>query len=125
MSFSSFVISQEIPSTETVVLKPQGELDVQTAPQLKEALNSSFESGNRFVAMDLREVSFIDSTTLGVLIGALKRAKAVEGRLVLVCHDPAILRLIQITGLHQIFQLRGDLDEALAYLRTGEEQGVS
>jgi anti-sigma B factor antagonist len=118
-SSDPFVITHEQLAPATSLLQPRGELDVLTAPQLKEAIATTLEDGNRFLAVDLRQVSFIDSTTLGVLIGALKRVNAEEGRLVLLCHDPAILKLIQITGLHRIFELRANQEDGLEYLQSG------
>lgn len=123
MTFPEFIINVESLDPETVAIKPHGELDVQTAPQLKEFIGKTLENDQlKNLAVDLREVSFIDSTTLGVLIGTLKKVKNKQGKMVLICNDPAILQLIHITGLHRIFELKADLESGLKYLHAPTEE---
>ncbi len=105
-------------STRTVaghkVLEVGGEIDVYTAPQLRERLISMVESGDRRVVVDLARVEFLDSTGLGVLVGALKRLRGVEGELALVCAQERLLKIFRITGLDRVFTLYSTVDAATA-----------
>src|SRR5947208_12473988 len=67
------------------VLEVGGEVDVYTAPRLRERLIELVDGGAKHVVVDLSRVEFLDSTGLGVLVGALKRLRAVDGSLGLVC----------------------------------------
>jgi anti-sigma B factor antagonist len=103
-------------STRTVgdqkVLEVAGEIDVYTAPQLRERLIELVESGARRVVVDLGRVEFLDSTGLGVLVGALKRLRGVGGELSLVCAQERLLKIFRITGLDRVFTLHGSVDAA-------------
>jgi anti-sigma B factor antagonist len=105
-------------STRTVaghkVLEVGGEIDVYTAPQLREQLISLVESGDRQVVVDLGRVEFLDSTGLGVLVGALKRLRGVDGELALVCAQERLLKIFRITGLDRVFTLYDSVDAATA-----------
>jgi anti-sigma B factor antagonist len=103
-------------STRTVgdqkVLEVAGEIDVYTAPQLRERLVELVESGARRVVVDLGRVEFLDSTGLGVLVGALKRLRGVGGELSLVCAQERLLKIFRITGLDRVFTLHESVDAA-------------
>jgi anti-sigma B factor antagonist len=103
-------------STRTVaghrVLEVAGEIDVYTAPQLRERLISLVEDGARQVVVDLGRVEFLDSTGLGVLVGALKRLRGVNGDLALVCSQERLLKIFRITGLDRVFTIRESVDAA-------------
>ena len=105
-------------STRTVagrrVLEIGGEIDVYTAPQLRERLIALVEAGDRQVIVDLARVEFLDSTGLGVLVGALKRLRGVEGELTLVCAQERLLKIFRITGLDRVFRLFESVDAAVA-----------
>ena len=92
----------------------RGELDLYTAPQLHAALDEATDGGARHLAVDLAEVAFIDSTALGVLIGASKRLHSKEGALAIVCRHEKIRRVFQITGLDQVLAMHTSRDEALS-----------
>ena len=92
----------------------RGDLDLFTAPRLHDALIGSIELGARHVVADLTEVSFIDSTALGVLIRAAKELRAAGGALDLVCPDVDIRRLVQLTGLDSVFIVFASLPEAMS-----------
>src|SRR5215475_4941292 len=96
-------------STRTVagylVLEVAGEIDVYTAPQLRERLISLVDGGARQVVVDLGRVEFLDSTGLGVLVGALKRLRGAGGELFLVCGQERLLKIFRITGLDRVFTL--------------------
>jgi len=83
----------------------EGEVDVATAPQLREALHQELDKGATRLRIDLGEVGFIDSAGLGVLIGAVGRLRERGGRLVLRHLQPAPRKVIDITGLQDVFEL--------------------
>ena len=103
-------------STRTVgdhaVLEVGGEVDVYTAPRLRERLVELVEAGARSVVVDLSRVEFLDSTGLGVLVGALKRLRAAGGSLALVCGHERLLKIFRITALDRVFALYDTVDAA-------------
>lgn len=117
MSDSSGSIEVVDSGDDAVILVVAGELDIATAPELREKLIEQFSEGGRSsVVVDLTSVSFMDSTSLGVLVGAAKRAAAAEGWLRLVA--PAgtkgrIRRTLAITGLDQVMPVYETVDAAL------------
>ncbi|GIJ47387.1 anti-sigma-B factor antagonist [Virgisporangium aliadipatigenens] len=96
------------------VLEVGGEVDVYTAPRLRERLIELVEAGARHVVVDLSRVEFLDSTGLGVLVGALKRLRAVNGTLKLVCAHERLLKIFRITALDRVFALYDSVDAAVA-----------
>lgn len=96
------------------VLAVGGEVDVATAPRLRERLLSLVNDQKYRIVVDMTAVDFIDSTGLGVLIGALKRVRTHEGDLRLICAQPRILKVFEITGLDQVFVLSETLDEVVS-----------
>src|SRR5437764_14287416 len=105
-------------STRTVaghkVLEVGGEIDVYTAPQLREHLIALVEGGDRQVVVDLGRVELLDSTGLGVLVGALKRQRGVDGQLSVVCAQARLLTIVRMTGLDRVFTLYGTVVAATA-----------
>jgi anti-sigma B factor antagonist len=97
-----------------LVLDVAGEIDVYTAPQLRERLIALVEGGARHVVVNLDRVEFLDSTGLGVLVGALKRLRGVGGELFLVCAQERLLKIFRITGLDRVFTLYESVDAATA-----------
>ena len=91
-----------------------GEIDVFTAPKLREHLVGVIEGGSSHLVVDLLDVSFMDSTGLGVLVGALRRVRETGGELVLVCAEGAVRRVLGITGLDQLFPVRSSVAEAIS-----------
>jgi anti-sigma B factor antagonist len=96
------------------VIEVSGEIDVYTAPRLRETLVSLVEAGNNRLIVDMEGVEFLDSTGLGVLVGGLKRVRAHDGGIDLVCTQGRILRIFRITGLSNVFSIFDSVDEALA-----------
>jgi anti-sigma B factor antagonist len=101
-------------SGDHTVLEVGGEVDVYTAPRLRERLVELVEQGSRHVVVDLRRVEFLDSTGLGVLVGALKRLRAVNGTFKLVCAHERLLKIFRITALDRVFALYETVDAATA-----------
>lgn len=97
-----------------LVLAVEGEVDVYTAPALRSELLKLSEADGVRIVLDLRKVDFMDSTGLGVLIGAHKRIKNSQGSIAVVCTQPTILKVFEITGLGAIIPVRSTLDEAVA-----------
>ncbi len=98
---------------EATVVKVGGDLDVYTAPRLKETLEQAMAGGAR-VALDLSGVQFIDSTALGVLVGALQLSQANGGDFRLVVNDPFLLKIFRITGFDGVFSIHPQLEDALS-----------
>jgi anti-sigma B factor antagonist len=98
------------------IVQVVGEVDVFTAPRLKDRLLQVERDGVHHIAVDLSQVGFIDSIGLGVLIGALRRARAGGGTLVLAGPNARIRRILDITGLSNAFTVAPDLDGALQVL---------
>jgi anti-sigma B factor antagonist len=89
-----------------------GEVDVYTAPRLKEALVEQIEGGCADILVDLDGVGFIDSSGLGVLVGGMRRAKEHSGAIRLVCTRENVLKIFRITGLDKVFSIFETIDEA-------------
>jgi len=96
------------------VLAVRGEVDVYTAPRLRERLVELVSQGHHKVVVDLEGVEFLDSTGLGVLVGGLKRLRSHDGDLTLVCTQRRILKVFEITGLTKVFEIFEDIDSATA-----------
>jgi anti-sigma B factor antagonist len=95
------------------VLTLRGEIDVYTAPRLRQAIIDLVDAGENNIIVDMEKVDFLDSTGLGVLVGGLKRVKTQEGNLSLVATQDKILRIFEITGLNKVFPIAGSIDEIL------------
>src|SRR5664279_738442 len=110
-----FDIASEKPSDGVVVIALSGEVDLYTAPEFKQLIDAVTE-GARHVVVDLSGTTFIDSTTLGVLVGGVRRLREKDGDLSLVCSDRNINKIFEITGLDQVFPIAASREEALARL---------
>ena len=96
------------------VLVLRGEIDIATAPQFRQAMVEAADRVGAVVVVDLDQVEFIDSTGLGVLVGGLKRARTSGGDLVLVCTQPRILRLLEVTRLDRALDVYESVAAAAA-----------
>ena len=90
-----------------------GEVDLYTAPEFKQQLLDVIGKGAKDVVVDFSNTTFIDSTTLGVLVGGVKRLRQNEGQLSLVCSDRNITKIFEITGLDRVFTIHATREEAL------------
>jgi anti-sigma B factor antagonist len=106
-------LSTRVEGDRTVVVVG-GEIDVYTAPKLREHLIDLVSGGSYKLIIDMENVDFLDSTGLGVLVGGLKRVRSHEGSLNLVCTQDRILKIFRITGLTKVFPIHATVDEALA-----------
>ena len=98
---------------DCAVLRVAGEVDVYTAPQLRERVIGLLAGGVRHIVADLREVDFLDSTGLGALVGSLRRLRQQDGSLKLVTSG-AILKIFGLTGLWHAFALCPSVPDAIA-----------
>ena len=94
------------------VIAVGGEIDVYTAPSLRERLNELVAAGHYDLVVDMEKVEFLDSTGLGVLVGALKRLRAANGTFGLVCSKEPLLKIFRITALDQVFPIYPSVEAA-------------
>ncbi len=97
-----------------VVIVVHGQADLHTAPDLREAITEAIDGGASGLIVDLTDATFVDSMTLGVLLGAVKRLRPRGGKVAVVCVSPHIRRIFEITLLDRVFGLHETLDEARA-----------
>ncbi|HEX8052406.1 MAG TPA: STAS domain-containing protein [Thermoleophilaceae bacterium] len=120
----NFHIDDESIDAETHVIELGGEVDLYTAPEFKERLVQVIEDGKKQLVVDLSKATFIDSTTLGVLVGGVKRLRPSGGSLALVCTDQNITKIFEITGLDRVFPIHASREEALQAVAAGEGAGA-
>ncbi|MDX6481193.1 MAG: anti-sigma factor antagonist [Gaiellaceae bacterium] len=117
----NFDIQTEQLSPEAYIISLSGEVDLYTAPEFKQQLLEVIGQGGKDVVVDFTNTTFIDSTTLGVLVGGVKRLRTNDGQLSLVCSDRNITKIFEITGLDRVFEIYATRDEAVSSL--GVPQG--
>jgi anti-sigma B factor antagonist len=110
----NFEIKTEQLDGTSYVIALAGEVDLYTAPEFKQQLLDVIGQGAKDVVVDFSDTTFIDSTTLGVLVGGVKRLRTNEGQLSLVCSDRNITKIFEITGLDRVFTIYESRDEALS-----------
>ena len=109
----NFDIKTEQLGDGTSLISLAGEVDLYTAPEFKAQLLDVIGKGGTQVIVDFTDTTFIDSTTLGVLVGGVKRLRTNDGELSLVCSDRNITKIFEITGLDRVFTIYPTRDEAL------------
>jgi anti-sigma B factor antagonist len=107
-------LSDEAVGADTQLLRARGELDLYAAPELKRRLASAIDTGKTRIVVDLTDASFMDSTALGVLLGALKRLRVRDGALAVASEQPTILRILEVTGMNQVLDIHKTADDALS-----------
>jgi anti-sigma B factor antagonist len=110
----NFDLKTEKAGNNAYVIALAGEVDLYTAPEFKQELQEVIGGGAKEVVVDFSRTTFIDSTTLGVLVGGVKRLRPAGGRLSIVCSDRNITKIFEITGLDRVFQIYESREEALA-----------
>jgi anti-sigma B factor antagonist len=95
------------------VVTARGQLDVATAPRFRQDLLEAQYGGSTRVVVDLDGVEFLDSMGLGVLVGALKRARTHDGELVIACRRERLLHLFELTGLDRVLRIVPDVADLL------------
>jgi anti-sigma B factor antagonist len=116
----NFEVKTDQVGDATFVISLAGEVDLYTAPEFKQQLLDVIGKGAKNVVVDFSDTTFIDSTTLGVLVGGIKRLRGQDGQLSLVCSDRNITKIFEITGLDRVFAIHSTREEAVSKL-----EGVS
>ena len=116
----NFDINTEQLGDSSYVISLTGEVDLYTAPEFKQQLLDVISQGGKNVIVDFSNTTFIDSTTLGVLVGGVKRLRPTGGSLALVCTDDNITKIFEITGLDRVFPIHSSREDALTALSTAD-----
>ena len=112
-----FTASEEVIDASTHVVAVTGEVDIFTAPEFKSVISGAIDTGRDTVVVDLTGATFIDSSSLGVLISAHRRLAQREGRLVVATDVPTVRKTFEITGLDAVLDVVATRDEALRHNR--------
>ena len=96
------------------IIEVGGEIDVYTAPRLRDKITELVGDGNYNLVIDMEKVDFLDSTGLGVLVGGLKKVRSHDGSMRLICTQERLLKIFRITGLAKVFAIHSSQSEALA-----------
>lgn len=118
-----FEFSEESSGAGPHVIRVDGEIHVTTAPAFAAGLTEAIEGGQTHVVLDMTGVEFIDSTGLSVLLNGLRLVNQKRGRLALVCANPTVLRLFQITKLDGTFDIFDDRAQAIAHIAEPVPEG--
>lgn len=94
------------------IVAVEGEIDVYTAPKLRDQITELVADGSYHLIIDMEGVEFLDSTGLGVLVGGLKKVRAHDGSLQLVCNQDRLLKIFRITGLAKVFAIHASTEAA-------------
>ena len=116
----NFDLKTEQLSDSAYIISLAGEVDLYTAPEFKQQLLEVIGQGGKQVVVDFSNTTFIDSTTLGVLVGGVKRLRTNDGQLSLVCSDRNITKIFEITGLDRVFTIYPTRDEAVSNVKSAE-----
>ena len=116
----NFDIKTEQLGDDAFVISLAGEVDLYTAPEFKQQLLEVIGQGGKNVVIDFTNTTFIDSTTLGVLVGGVKRLRTNEGELSLVCSDRNITKIFEITGLDKVFPIYTTRSEAVEQIASAD-----
>jgi anti-sigma B factor antagonist len=115
---AEFQVKEEPAAGSACVIAVRGALDLYTSPSVRTRIRDLIDSGTREIVVDLSETTFLDSSALGVLVGALKRLRLRPdgGRLLVVSGSPRLARTLALTGLDQVLEVYSTRDHALEAL---------
>lgn len=113
----TFRIERDSLDRSSSVIRLSGDVDLYAAPELKRLMFEAIQAGNTDLICDLSEVTFIDSTALGVMIQARKRLEPGGGSVRVACPDPAIADVFELVGLDRMVPVHGSLSIAIAAVR--------
>ncbi|RLV48285.1 anti-sigma factor antagonist [Nocardioides mangrovicus] len=99
---------------DVTVVAVGGEIDVYTAPKLRDRITELIGEGHYHLLIDMEHVEFLDSTGLGVLVGGLKKVRAHDGSMEIVCNQDRLLKIFRITGLAKVFTIHESESAALS-----------
>ena len=108
-----FSITDRPVDEDTHIVAVAGEIDLFTAPEFKQRVSAPIDAGCARLVVDLSQTTFVDSASLGVLIGAHRRLKRRDGSLFVVCDNEAIVKTFRITGLDGVFSVVPTMTDAL------------
>lgn len=114
---TTFQIADRRLAGDVQVIELEGEGDMLAAPELRAHFDAAIARGATRLILDLSDATFVDSTVLGILVGALKRLRPRGARLAVVCPDPRIRKLFEITGLDRMLPVAETVAEALGALK--------
>ncbi len=106
---------------EVAVCHASGELDAYTAPELRDALDELLGEGEAWIIVDLQELTYLDSTGLGILVGTAKKCRQAEGDLAVACDRANLLRIFEVSGTQEILNVVGDVGAARHRLASLEQ----
>jgi anti-sigma B factor antagonist len=116
----TFYIADEVQvedaGSDLCILVVGGEVDYEVSPQLKAHMMRAIKAGARRVVLDLSDVTFIDSTAIGVIAGAVEKLDEAGGSLAVVSTHEKVVQIFEITGLDSVITLHERREEALAAL---------
>jgi anti-sigma B factor antagonist len=116
-----FELAEDSSDGGAHIIEVSGEIHVSTAPEFAQRLSAAIDSGQTAVVLDMAGVEFIDSTGLSVLLNGLRLVNQMQGRMALVCTNPTVLRLFQITSLVETFDIFDDRAGAIAHVLQGAD----
>ncbi len=96
------------------VVDVEGEIDAYTVPRLRQLLIDLVNKNNYQLVVNMEKVEFFDSDGLRVLVGGLKRVRAHDGSLDLVCTQERILKIFRVTRMTKVFGIYDTVDQAIA-----------
>ena len=114
MDSADFGVETIDADADVVTIAVHGQADLHTAPDLRDAIAKAIDGGASGLIVDLSDATFVDSMTLGVLLGAVKRLRPRGGKVGVVCVSPHIRRIFEITLLDRVFAIHETLDSARA-----------
>ncbi len=119
MSFAEpkFRVQERVVDDRATIVAVEGEIHVSTAPEFSAMLSAIVNGGPTSLVLDLTGVMFIDSTGLSVLLSALRQVTHAGGQMAVVCSNPTVLRLFEITRLDTTFDIHAELEPALAFVQ--------
>ncbi len=120
-----FELAEESPGEGAHIIRVRGEIHVSTAPEFAQRLSAAIDSGKTAIVLDMSGVEFIDSTGLSVLLNGLRLVTQMHGRMAIVCANPTVLRLFQITSLDDTFDIFPDRAKAIAHVTQEPPAGGS
>lgn len=106
-------LERDLPTPTSAVLRPRGRLNMVTAGDLKEAVDSAVGEGHRLVVVDLGETTFLDSSGLGALVGGLRAARAAGGDLRIARASTQVTTVLALTTMDRVFRSFASVDDAL------------
>ncbi|WP_197024284.1 STAS domain-containing protein [Nocardiopsis sp. CNT312] len=106
-------------SRDVAVVTVSGEIDLYTAPRLRSGLIEALDDGVRRLVVDMSRTEFCDSTGISVLLSAMKRSRGKGGDVELVAPKAAVRKVLEVTGLDEVFTIHRDLDALPVAAGTG------